>query len=164
MDSTTRCHSVRVLGLLSVLFVICAAVSVEHGSGPRENYGNWSLPADELPSLPNKDARLQARYLSGTISYEACTPEQTSIIEQAWDEAWHLATAHDYWQPPRNNSDPGKYQAVMDMYMGTDSARDYSPRYGDGLIKCRSSSLFYVVPLRVRKYWKSARKRRQERS
>jgi hypothetical protein len=47
------------------------------------------------------------------------------MVKEAWSEASQLAVAHYKWDPP-GFVFSGAYQAAMDMYMGTDSRKDFS--------------------------------------
>lgn len=52
-------------------------------------------------------------------SLHGCTASQGEVITQAWNEAGYVAFAHALWTGGRD------YQNAMDMYMGTDSAKDH---------------------------------------
>ena len=65
----------------------------------------------------------------------SCSKEQKAVVQKAWDEAAVLADAHSKWESPGWFGRGAKYQATMDMYLGTDSRKDKPTFFGTGPLK-----------------------------
>ena len=99
-------------------------------------------PSPSVVSAPTREASdtrsgpdptVTANRAAMTPYLYACDKTQKAQVSQAWKEAGQLADAHAKWKPPGWFSS-GSYQPAMDMYLGTDSAKD-DPWFGTGKLK-----------------------------